>query len=194
MPCSAVFWRNALAAACRSVKRQGESAGHVDQRPLALGRVEVGQHGRRLDGELRVVQRGDHRLLHAAQIVELARRAAQFGQQIEGLGRLPLPRLEADELLRRQRGQLIELPAERLVVVRPGERLGQRIELGETLGPVEIAAAGRSAPRGATPCAGRAATAARGIADHRAGRSSRRSGPIRSRAIARPGAAIPCRW
>ena len=66
----------------------------------------------------------------------------KFGQKIEGLGRLPLARLEADELPRRQRGQLIQLPAERLIVVRPGERLGQGIELRKAFGLVEIARPG----------------------------------------------------
>jgi len=76
----------------------------------------------------------DDVILHAAQIVELARRLTQLGQKIQGQGGLPLPRLETDGLIRRQRGQLIELPAKCLVIVAAGPAPWPRIEPGEAFG------------------------------------------------------------
>ena len=167
-------------------QRQGEAAGHFDQRPLALGRVDVGQHGHRLGGELRVVERDQHRRLARG----AGRRACSTTGSTRPAGRaLRPPAAAAPRSRRTPRGANVAncSSCQRNACSSCGRAnaLASGSSRGEMLGLLEIARPGdqphaeRRRPRVVPQLL-------QEHADLRAGRSSRRSAPARSRAIARP--------
>ena len=127
----------ALPAAWRIASGLTKRLATIDQGLLAGLRAEVGQHGDGMAAQSRHQQTGQHGIFHPAQVIELAGRAGQLRQAVQGPHGQVLPLGKTDEFPRRQGRKPAQLPAGRLGVdgLREGDR--QRISLGDPLGPLE---------------------------------------------------------